>query len=287
MCTKSYISQGGFERSSPNTSLPGGDACAGLTRARGPSWCPVSSRRTCKPRTELTASASRTRFVCWDSAPWTAWRKRSWRPPSTSWMWIRRWSRRACSIRSLPATSAGLSCRPSWSMKRKTRYSGKPTVQNQKVTFCLRRLRVTSLFFKELPRLALIKMSKLAAILHPQSRKPLKVFQECLKSSCYGDLKAWPVDALLPSFPRRGAASRLCCTVNAALSGADAETAGRPLSGQSATWDKTELRGALLAFSLCHPPEPCVSSFWSEITALQYVCGAGLHRLEKLAPDLI
>lgn len=211
MYTKSYISQGGFKRPS-HTSLPGRDSLAGLIQAHQPSRHPVLSRRTCKPRTELTASASRTRFVCWDSAPWTAWRKRSWQPPSTSWMWTRRWSRRACSIRSLRATSAGRSCRPSWSTKRKMRYSRKPTSQNQKVTFSLRRLRVTSLF-KELPRLVLIKMSQLAAILHPQYRKPLKVFQECLNSSCHGDLKAWPVDAWLPSFLRGGAASMLCCTL--------------------------------------------------------------------------
>lgn len=36
-------------------------------------------------------------------------------------------------------------------------------------------LRMTSLFLKEFPGLALIKMNKLAAIFHPKQRKPLKV----------------------------------------------------------------------------------------------------------------
>lgn len=90
------------------------------------------------------------------------------------------------------------------------------------VTFCLRRLRVTSWFFKELPGLASIKMNKLAAVLHPQHRMPLKVFQECLKSSCYGDLKAWPVDASEVSAGRCG---QHACTVSAAFCRAGAETA--------------------------------------------------------------
>lgn len=50
--------------------------------------------------------------------------------------------------------------------------------------FCLRGLRVTSLFFKKFLGLAIIKMNKLAAVLHPKHKKPLKVIQEYLKSSC-------------------------------------------------------------------------------------------------------
>lgn len=50
--------------------------------------------------------------------------------------------------------------------------------------FCLRGLRVTSLFLKEFPGLAIIKMNKLAALLHPEHRKPLKVTQDYLKNSC-------------------------------------------------------------------------------------------------------
>ncbi len=81
----------------------------------------ASSYRICRPRTEPIVSASRMRCVCSASAPSTAWRRRSWQRPSTSWMWTRRSSRPACSTRSLQAMSAAPSYRPFWSTRSRTR----------------------------------------------------------------------------------------------------------------------------------------------------------------------
>ncbi len=80
------------------------------------------SPRICRPRIAPIVSGSRTRCVCCVCAPWTAWRRRSWPLPNTSWTWTRRSSRPVCLTRSRPATSAELSCRPSWSTKSRMRY---------------------------------------------------------------------------------------------------------------------------------------------------------------------
>lgn len=77
--------------------------------------------RTCRLRTEPTVSVNRMRCVCCASALSTVWRRKSWLLPSINWMWTRRSSRPACLTRSLPATSAGPSYRPSWNTRSKTR----------------------------------------------------------------------------------------------------------------------------------------------------------------------
>lgn len=77
--------------------------------------------RTYRLKTEPIASASRTRCECCASAPSTAWKRKFWQLPSINWMWTRKSSRPACSIRNPPATSGGPSCRPSWSTRSKTR----------------------------------------------------------------------------------------------------------------------------------------------------------------------
>lgn len=77
--------------------------------------------RTCKLRTEPIALVNRTRCGCCVFARSTAWRRKSWPLPSTNSMWTRKSSRPGCLTRSLPATSVGPSCRPSWNTRSKTR----------------------------------------------------------------------------------------------------------------------------------------------------------------------
>lgn len=124
------------------------------------------------------------------------------------------------------------------------------------VTFCLRRLRVTSWFFKELPGLASIKMNKLAAVLHPQHRMPLKVFQECLKSSCYGGPQGL-ASRCFRGFCREVRPARLyckCCFLQGRCRDCRVHC-----QGQTQLLRQDQAGRGPPCLSLCHHPEPSAS----------------------------
>lgn len=152
------------------------------------------------------------------------------------------------------------------------------------VSFGLRPLGVASVFFKELPGLALMKRNKLAAVSHPQHRKPMgsfpRVSSKQLAQTPQG--LAGPRGASLVS---QGGAASLPIVLSVLLSAGQVVGVQRPLSG---TDPAEETRRHWEGPSLPFPPPSCRALCLSTGGhSTPVLCRTSLPSLAKIGADLV